>query len=887
MKQEVKAKARKLVASILVAAMAVAIVPKIAGNSTVYAAGKKDGDNTCLGTSKMASPAAPTASSEWSGSKVYFGTYVDEPILFRVLAPNTTAYGGSTLFLDSEYTLFSDYFDNTSPYSHSWADSDIRATLNGSFLNGFTDLEKAAIATSSGNGGLTYDSFLTHCYGAPVSVSDKVFLLDASEVMNPAYGYSSDCGWVDDDNDGDWDTGSWTYHEVANREKGGSSASWWLRSATRDHSSCAGRVDIVGALYGDYVDFYDGVAPALNINQSSIIFSSLISGDFNTVGAVYKLTIKDPDLDIAVPSGQQVAVSGTTVTVPYEIGGTNAGTATRASILITDKAWDASGATIKLYDALGTNTDTSGTFTLPTGLDLSGWGTDYHVYILAEDINDGHGGKDTDYASAPVELASPIAATTYTIDVNVMTYDSDGVTLLTTTPDIGGTASVDKTTVANGDVVTVTATPNSGYTLKRIEWGDGAADGTDITSTKSFTVGDFKPVVDVYFQKDAPVTYTVTVTDDGNGTCTATPASGATGTEVALSATPSTGYQFKEWVITSAAGGTIVDPTSANTTYTIGSTDVTIQATFELVPVTTYTVTVNSGSADVTTVAQGATVTLTANAAPTGKEFDKWVVDSGTITLADATSVTTTFTMPAENVEVTATYKDIPATTFTVTFNTNGGSAVASQTVADGSKATKPADPTKDGYTFDGWYQDATFTVAFDFSSAITADITLYAKWTESVTPGTVYYTVVSGANGTWTEGDYVLTVKRSEADETCFSHFVGVKIDDAALVNGVDYTAASGSTVVTIKAATLAKLSKGGHTITVVFDDGQVITSITLKEAGAATPTPTPTSGSGAIPKTGEDTSMTFGLAVLCFVLSGAVFSVVLFERKKKNGVQ
>ena len=68
--------------------------------------------------------------------------------------------------------------------------------------------------------------------------------------------------------------------------------------------------------------------------------------------------------------------------------------------------------------------------------------------------------------------------------------------------------------------------------------------------------------------------------------------------------------------------------------------------------------------------------------------------------------------------------------TFTVTFETNGGSAVAAQEVKNGQHATKPADPTKSGYTFDNWYVDTNFVTLFDFEKVeITADWTLYANW--------------------------------------------------------------------------------------------------------------------------------------------------------------
>ena len=64
---------------------------------------------------------------------------------------------------------------------------------------------------------------------------------------------------------------------------------------------------------------------------------------------------------------------------------------------------------------------------------------------------------------------------------------------------------------------------------------------------------------------------------------------------------------------------------------------------------------------------------------------------------------------------------------YSVTFDSDGGSAVTTQNVAHGSTATKPADPTRNGYEFDGWFNGET---EWNFSTAITAAITLKAKWT-------------------------------------------------------------------------------------------------------------------------------------------------------------
>lgn len=64
-----------------------------------------------------------------------------------------------------------------------------------------------------------------------------------------------------------------------------------------------------------------------------------------------------------------------------------------------------------------------------------------------------------------------------------------------------------------------------------------------------------------------------------------------------------------------------------------------------------------------------------------------------------------------------------------VKFDAQGGSSVNAQTPASGSTVSKPTDPTREGYTFAGWYTDEACTKAYDFSVAVTADMTLYAKW--------------------------------------------------------------------------------------------------------------------------------------------------------------
>lgn len=74
--------------------------------------------------------------------------------------------------------------------------------------------------------------------------------------------------------------------------------------------------------------------------------------------------------------------------------------------------------------------------------------------------------------------------------------------------------------------------------------------------------------------------------------------------------------------------------------------------------------------------------------------------------------------------------------TFTVTFDSQGGSAVAPQTITSGEKAERPADPSRAGHTFGGWYREADCTTVWNFhKDTVTGDITLYAKWTPDGDP--------------------------------------------------------------------------------------------------------------------------------------------------------
>jgi len=151
----------------------------------------------------------------------------------------------------------------------------------------------------------------------------------------------------------------------------------------------------------------------------------------------------------------------------------------------------------------------------------------------------------------------------------------------------------------------------------------------------------------------APAEYTVRFNANGGGG-TMADVTGVSGSYTLPSCgfTEPEGKQFKGW--STSADGSVI----SGTTYEVSS-DTTFYAIWESkeysIIVTDGKATIGAGS-EISKAAQGTTITLTANAAPDGKVFDKWVVESGSATLEDANSETTTFIMPDSEVSVKATY---------------------------------------------------------------------------------------------------------------------------------------------------------------------------------------------------------------------------------------
>lgn len=149
-------------------------------------------------------------------------------------------------------------------------------------------------------------------------------------------------------------------------------------------------------------------------------------------------------------------------------------------------------------------------------------------------------------------------------------------------------------------------------------------------------------------------------------------------------------------------------------------------------------------------------------------------------------------------------------------------------------------------------------------------------------------YKIIEGANGTWTQNSDGTLVFRANGD---FDKFTGVKVD-GTLIDAKNYTAVSGSTVITLKADYLKTLSVGTHKLTVVYTDGEcsanfevkkVATEQTKPTEGNKTDTTTPTGGKDTTsPQTGDNSNLALWFAIL-FISCGGVIGVTVYSRRRK----
>ncbi len=192
---------------------------------------------------------------------------------------------------------------------------------------------------------------------------------------------------------------------------------------------------------------------------------------------------------------------------------------------------------------------------------------------------------------------------------------------------------------------------------------------------------------------------------------------------------PTIGKKFSGWTIDGISG---LDTTKTSLTFNMPANAVTATANYEDIE---YTITVNGGKADKTKAKYGESVTITANAPATGKEFDKWVVTGITLSDEDLAKSTVTFEMPASNVTMEAHFRaegTAPSVEIKVEGGTGGG------TYKQGDEVTVTAED-KEGKVFKGWKDESGKIVSTNKSYTFTV--------TEATTLTAVYEDKSSGGD--------------------------------------------------------------------------------------------------------------------------------------------
>jgi uncharacterized repeat protein (TIGR02543 family) len=229
-----------------------------------------------------------------------------------------------------------------------------------------------------------------------------------------------------------------------------------------------------------------------------------------------------------------------------------------------------------------------------------------------------------------------------------------------------------------------------------------------------------------------PVFYTVTFKSNG-GSSVASQTVAAGGKVVAPFVTK-TGHTLEGWYAAENYSGS-----AWNFASDVVTADITLYAKWTQILAGTFTVTFNSkGGSAVTaqTVANGGTANKPTGVTRTGYALEGWYAAE------NYSGSAWNFASDIVTADITLYAKWTQLGPFTVTFNSNGGSAVTAQTVAHGGKAAAPTGVTKAGYILEGWYGESTLSYKWNFTTnTVTADITLYAKWTP-------IFTVTFNSNG-------------------------------------------------------------------------------------------------------------------------------------------
>ena len=316
---------------------------------------------------------------------IYFGTWDEEPIKWRVLDDQTNT-GESGLFLLSDALLgtgrYGDvYFDNSGNTSNAWQSSTAKTWCNNFYGSSFSNGEQGAVLATTKSDEALSTGGISFAASENILNGDKVFFLSAEEAENSAYGFTDDNA------------------RIANY--GNSAGVWWLRSPYAIFTTYAGVVFGNGPVYTYVVSGVWAARPAFNLNLNSVLFASAAVGGkpdggltpiSEYTGNEWKLTLKDSNRNFAVTETTVSGDPGDTVTLHYT--GATAGINEYISVILADN----SGA--QYYGRVAQPTAENGTVEIKIPSDIAPG--DYTLKVFNEQYN---GDYNTDYASNFTDIA--------------------------------------------------------------------------------------------------------------------------------------------------------------------------------------------------------------------------------------------------------------------------------------------------------------------------------------------------------------------------------------------------------------------------------------------------------------------------------------------------
>lgn len=316
---------------------------------------------------------------------IYFGTWDEEPIKWRVLDDQTNT-GESGLFLLSDALLgtgrYGDvYFDNSGNTSNAWQSSTAKTWCNNFYGSSFSNGEQGAVLATTKSDEALSTGGISFAASENILNGDKVFFLSAEEAENSAYGFTDDNA------------------RIANY--GNSAGVWWLRSPYAIFTTYAGVVFGDGPVYAYVVSGVWAARPAFNLNLGSVLFTSAAvdgkpDGGLTPIpeysGNEWKLTLLDSSRSFAVTEKTADAAPDDTVTLHYT--GATTGINEYISVILADN----SGA--QYYGRVAQPTAENGTVEIKIPSDIAPG--DYTLKVFNEQYN---GDYNTDYASNFTDIA--------------------------------------------------------------------------------------------------------------------------------------------------------------------------------------------------------------------------------------------------------------------------------------------------------------------------------------------------------------------------------------------------------------------------------------------------------------------------------------------------